>query len=658
MKTFTKKLIALALTLLLAACLCAVTLAEATASLKASRSLLTIGNSLSLTLTFKAADIGAVEGTVTYDPEIFEFKSGHNIGLLSAGTLTVIAIVDKSTDPNTITATVEFTALKAGVCVFKLSSSRVYGFDAALEGSPTASVSVEVTDSFQAPDDVDAAALAEAIEVTVNGESRYMWRDLSSIPLPAETAASTILYGENEIDCAVDQNNGDSLVYLTDRSGQRGLFYVLNGTALTPYLAFFAGGQVYTIATATAPPAIPFGYFETSVSLPNAGVTRAWRDPRLEYSHLYLLYLIDRTGAPDLFVYNAEDGSVQRYVYIPPIEPVPQTLREHLARLRETIAESRELMYMLTGLFAVILALLVIVIARPASKRKQTEPSEQPIKKPEPEPLWETQNEADGEFVEIITDEDADSFDRFDSDDMDEKALERERKKAEKEAQRQLRALKKAERKAKKQADAEKDEQPPADTREQPSTPTDESADEQTEEKSESSLLRWLRARRGKRAAENGADEHPDTNDALSATEEILFEAEDETPSETPREKRQREKREKREAKEAIKEGTETKRERRLRKKNEAKVAALLPPEPAPEDETPREKRKRERVEQKLEDFIAAERLHEKNNPPAIEDLLEKTFARPDAVEYPAPFSERDSAEQLFGKKDFAEDDE
>ena len=116
---------------------------EATCVIALSGSTLTKGDALTVTVTFAADSVGAVDAVMTYDAALLKFESGDSASG-EGGVVRISGYADSQVAR--LQYRLKFTALAAGSCRITVTNSTVYSWDEAPVGNPTAGVTVTVQD--------------------------------------------------------------------------------------------------------------------------------------------------------------------------------------------------------------------------------------------------------------------------------------------------------------------------------------------------------------------------------------------------------------------------------------------------------------------------------------------------------------------------------
>lgn len=118
--------------------------ASPTAVIAFSSNSLSVNSTLTVTVSFSADSVGAVDATLSYDNTILEFVSGND----ASGGGGLVRIAGYATSQvKSLRYTLTFKALKAGSSTIRIESSSVYSWDEQLLGNPTAGANVTVRDA-------------------------------------------------------------------------------------------------------------------------------------------------------------------------------------------------------------------------------------------------------------------------------------------------------------------------------------------------------------------------------------------------------------------------------------------------------------------------------------------------------------------------------
>lgn len=356
----------------------------ASASASASPSTVKPGAAVTVTVTFRGTDIGVVDGSFSYDASILQYTGGA--GTSGGGGSGLIKLVTNTPNSSSLTATMNFKALKAGTAVISASAGLILSYHDE-KSLGTASTNTRVTVKFSSstsPDkpndssssntsnsnntddpsesdtreeDASTNPVKNAIKVNQGDKSLYLWTDLSSVKLPDGFKSGEAVYKTEKIAAAVGKEQKITLVYLTDEKGENGSFYVLDKSEkLYPYITLNTTSS-YTILQLDDPNKLSEGYKETELKLGDKTV-QAWQLESGEHPDFYLLYVMNDKGERDFYLYDQTEKTMQRYTDRTVMtEPAPQTFIEKLTSDTTLLAVVGAL-----GALSIILLIILIVL--------------------------------------------------------------------------------------------------------------------------------------------------------------------------------------------------------------------------------------------------------------------------------------------------------
>lgn len=352
----------------------------ASASASVSSSTVKPGDTVTVTVTFRGTDIGVVDGTFSYDPSILQYTGGA--GTSGGGGSGLIKLVTSTPNSSSLTATMNFKALKAGSATVSAKADLILSYH---EEKPlgTASASTRVTvkapssggssssnpnnsssgntsnnkpeSNTEEKEESPKSPVEGAIKVTLGDKELYLWKDLSSVKLPDGFKSGEAFYKTVKIQAAVGKTQDITLVYLTDEKGENGSFYILDkNDTLYPYITLNTTSS-YTILQLDDPAKLPEGYKETELKLGDQTV-QAWQLESGEHPDFYLLFVMNDKGERDFYLYDQAEKTMQRYTNRTVVkEPEPLTFIEKLTG-------DTKLLALVGALGALSLILLIILI--------------------------------------------------------------------------------------------------------------------------------------------------------------------------------------------------------------------------------------------------------------------------------------------------------
>jgi len=346
-----------------------------------------VGETITVKVTFKCSDIGVAGGKLTYDASILEFKSGS--GANGGGGSVNIAVYASGEGQSSLTASMKFSAIKAGTCKLSLSGASVIEFTSeashSVSGSGSVTVSAAAPAKTKEPTKTKVPAktkepsktkepakptaspsatptLAPIVE-QIDGVSMTLISDFAAVTLPEGFEKSTTTYQNREVPCA---SAGD-LKLLCFSDGSANHFYILSDTGLIRYRSISGTQKRYLFSDDAV--AAPEGFSETKLTV-GENTERAWISEDDEKSGFYLLYLSEPGKAPEFYQYDSEQGTLQRFINRTIIQEVEVPVEVIVEKTPEPTPIPQEpeglflsnhtLLYVIAG--CVALAILLIVL--------------------------------------------------------------------------------------------------------------------------------------------------------------------------------------------------------------------------------------------------------------------------------------------------------
>ncbi len=376
MREKTKRLVSFAVALcLLAGCFIPQATAYA-AGVSVSSKSCEVGDTVSVTVKFSQTNIGAVGANFTYDSSILQYKGGS--GTSGGGGSGKIVLTGSG--GSSVSTTITFKALKAGTSTIKVSAYELYTLDsddnlapvsgsgkvtvkAAVVSTPKPTTKTKTPTSPATPTPTPSAM--PSIPVTVDGATLYIARDLSEITLPEDFTVSEITYQSDTIPAAVRSDGKLTLVYLTDSDGQSGAFYILDGeaSAFYRYISLAASGT-YTVLQLPSSVSAPDGYQQADLVISDQTVI-AWQQSSGQNPAFYLLYVMNPEGEAGFYLYDTQEGTIQRYAdRSVELSPTPTPVVQKT--LVQTVKDSPALLILFGTLLVlcIVLSVLLIVMSR------------------------------------------------------------------------------------------------------------------------------------------------------------------------------------------------------------------------------------------------------------------------------------------------------
>lgn len=335
------------------------------------------GDTFTVTFTFKASKIEGVDANFSYDKSVLKYNGGANT---SDGKIVVYG--DGSS--GSLSAKVSFVALKEGSSSIKVSTIDFY---ANMEPVKNVSASAKVTVKKPAPSKSSGGSspskktpekkapekepvvekepepqvnpVDEAVKISLEGKDLYMWRDLFTVKLPDGFKSADATYQTEKVKAAKGEESDITLVYLTDKEGKNGAFYVLDKSEnLYPYINLNSSSK-FTILLLDSTAKLPEGYVETELELDGRKV-QAWVHETEEDPEFFLLYAMNDEGEKDFYLYDKGEQTMQRYTdrtVIVEVEKEPEPMT-----FLQKIMSDTTLLAAVGGLGSLSIILLIILI--------------------------------------------------------------------------------------------------------------------------------------------------------------------------------------------------------------------------------------------------------------------------------------------------------
>ncbi len=293
-----------------------------------SRSSMTVGQSVTATVTFSGT-MAAVQFRVNYSASVLRYESYSSSADLtvnaSSGVITSAVMTADGTNASTISCSFTFTAIGAGSSTIGVYVNDCIDEEGNLvscsDGSATVTVTASTTSSRPHSSAQSSASSsqppvqADPIAVVVNGEDKHVVRSLTGIELPEEFEIAEDEFAGEIVDVARGINQDILLMYLTDPDGTNGGFYRFDRTAnaFYPFLRIIINVARYTVMERPETVNIPTGWTATTVTFGNQNIP-AYQSEEPAYEGLYLVYAANGQGEVNFYLFDIEDGTMQRYV--------------------------------------------------------------------------------------------------------------------------------------------------------------------------------------------------------------------------------------------------------------------------------------------------------------------------------------------------------
>ncbi len=163
----------------------------------------------------------------------------------------------------------------------------------------------------------------EAAKVTVGEDTLYVAADLKDVTLPAGYEQVPLTVNDKEFPSVQDKNRNIVLLYLTDKDGKNGAFYVYNTATMTFSTFCYATAPVgvYAFLTPDGAQGVPEGFTQTFTQI-NGQTVSAFSFPQPEMAEYSLVYALSPQGNKGWYIYDSKEGTLQRFTNAPQIAPV------------------------------------------------------------------------------------------------------------------------------------------------------------------------------------------------------------------------------------------------------------------------------------------------------------------------------------------------
>ncbi len=152
------------------------------------------------------------------------------------------------------------------------------------------------------------------ITVMVDGKSMQVVTSLIGIEVPEGFELGQDEYQGQTVDVARSTEQDILLMYLTNADGQGG-FYRFNRAANTfyPFLRITVNAARYTAVERPETVKVPTGWAATTVTFGDQEIP-AYQSDDPAYEGFYLVYAANGQGEVNFYLFDIEDGTLQRYV--------------------------------------------------------------------------------------------------------------------------------------------------------------------------------------------------------------------------------------------------------------------------------------------------------------------------------------------------------
>ena len=378
----------------------AVGVQAAGAGISVSASSPTVGDTVTVKVTFSGDNMGSAEATLSYNSSILQYVGGSNSHDLG-GTVKLVTVAD-APGQSSIGASAKFKALQPGTAGFSLSTIELIDWEEKHLGTPSASASLTVVAANTGGSTTAPATTAPAktkaptkssvpkesggtqepspspsetppvIPATVGAEEKQVV-DFPVESLPQTFSKAAMQYGEHEVACA--QNGKYTLLYLADMQGQNGAFYLYREDgSFCRYVELTVQAGVFLFHETQTPPE---GFQEAELMIGEIPV-QAWQYEG-EEEGCYLVYASHPDQDPAFYMLDTQDGSMQRYVDRVRVEQIEVEKEVYIEQepqepaqvgFLQRIFDDREVCIFVAALLGAVVLLVVLLIVSGAKRRK------------------------------------------------------------------------------------------------------------------------------------------------------------------------------------------------------------------------------------------------------------------------------------------------
>lgn len=310
--------------------------ASATVSFSTESSIISKGNSLTVSLTIDADEIiGGFEGFISYDSDILEFEKGGNSITGGEGILR-ISDTDISDADTKRKYVMKFKALKVGSCQFSISDKpMVYSYDSGNDMSVSSNeISVKVMTAQRASKDTSLAdikispgTLSPAFDSQTYGYYTDVEEDINDIIVSAKAndeKASVQISGntnlksrENKVILTVRAESGDTkdyVIYVNKKETAGNSDETSKGDENnTEDTSYIGGTYRYEPIIPASDDMIPEGYIKTEIAIDGKNITAYAPKDTIENEFL-LIYASNEKGEKNFYQYDRIEKTMQRYI--------------------------------------------------------------------------------------------------------------------------------------------------------------------------------------------------------------------------------------------------------------------------------------------------------------------------------------------------------
>ena len=364
-----------------------VSAASGSSSMSVSSGQLSVGDTLSVTVSISTATAtDAVQGVLSYNSSVLQCTSHGNTGSIS------IVLGDANSPAFTSNSvTFSFTAIAAGSSPLQFHSAVYTEADppfglvditgcstnvtvTAVETNTNTSEPVYENESTQTTESQSSAEEEkepEEVEIftTINGVKYKIWQDYEGVELPDGFGPYIFEYNNQQCEGAVDGSGRIRIAYLENTStGEKG-FYIYFNEQFMPFIHVNAVASSYVLYPLEEGITVP-EIFDIKEDNFRGGTLPVWKssDERLE--GIILMYATAPNGDRGFYLYDESTATVQRFIQVnyegveeeEVIEEPKDQVADKAQGLYAKIIEDKEIFTIIAVLAALAFALLIACI--------------------------------------------------------------------------------------------------------------------------------------------------------------------------------------------------------------------------------------------------------------------------------------------------------
>ncbi len=214
----------------------------------------------------------------------------------------------------------------------------------------------------------------ESDVIYIEGVAMEVVEQLSPSIIPQGFAASVTKLGDKEVMSIINEQENVTMLYLKDPQGNTA-FYIYNSTDISYYLyqPITVLGQNYFLMPMPSTLRAPQGFEPTDVTI-GEGHYDGWQNSA--FSDFYLLYLCNGKGETALYCYDAQEGTLQRYMGSLPSgnSQTTQQTTKPVIEVRDSAFGQYGLIVIipLAAAFVAVTVVLIVLLATRSKKSKAT----------------------------------------------------------------------------------------------------------------------------------------------------------------------------------------------------------------------------------------------------------------------------------------------